>query len=706
IGGGTASTPIGDGGPATSAYIGVAKDVALDPAGNLYIAGSGGGVVRVRKVAPATGLTTQPSSLSFSYTIGGASPANQTVSVTSSGAASTFTATATTTSGGNWLTVTPTSGTTPASLTVSVNPAGVPGGVYQGAVTLNGGGSSLTFSVTLTVTGAGAPVFSASTVQNALGYQSKLAPDTFFVIFGSAMGPANIVVAAAPYLAALAGTSVTFTPVAGGAPIPAKMYYTVAGQIAGLLPSAIAPGTYAVRVTYNTLTSAPQNVTVVARSFGIATANSSGTGTAQATIGNVNGGVSLTRFTKGSTAFNGLNWTLSPAHPGDTLVLWGTGGGADAANDGGGTSGDQTQAGAFSVIVSGRAIKPLYAGASSGYPGLWQINFTLPADTAPDCFASVLVSAGGELSNAVSIPIAAGGQDTCTDPLLSKDALNALDGGGTIALGGFGIAKTTLTTTQILSPGAPASTITANQEIISGGIALYTAAEYAAIYAGIKIDACAIQDRTAVATVKNPASPEGYLNLGSPTAGGPGFGSGVALPVMSSNPGPVYGYLAPSGTIVGGGRYTVSSTGGTGVGAFNGAVTFPTTFAVTGWDSLNTIDRSRPLALSWTGGTGQVYIVGSSTAVLGKDATDTNILHTVTFTCQVPASQGSYTIPAAVLSYLPPASIEAYLNSGSAILAVETVNSEPFTAPLVSGGQASSAGFSATLSYARNLTVQ
>ena len=30
IGGGTASTPIGDGGPATSAYIGVAKDVALD----------------------------------------------------------------------------------------------------------------------------------------------------------------------------------------------------------------------------------------------------------------------------------------------------------------------------------------------------------------------------------------------------------------------------------------------------------------------------------------------------------------------------------------------------------------------------------------------------------------------------------------------------------------------------------------------------
>ena len=30
-----------------------------------------------------------------------------------------------------------------------------------------------------------------------------------------------------------------------------------------------------------------------------------------------------------STTFGGHDWTLTPAHPGDTLVLWGTGGGAD-----------------------------------------------------------------------------------------------------------------------------------------------------------------------------------------------------------------------------------------------------------------------------------------------------------------------------------------------------------------------------------------
>src|SRR5204863_10199932 len=113
---------------------------------------------------------------------------------------------------------------------------------------------------------------------------------------------------------------------------------------AALLPSTMPPGVYSMQITYNSLSSSTQNVTVVARSLGIATANSAGTGVAQATIGNINGGVSLTRFTTGSVAFNGLNWTLSPSHPGDTLVFWGTGGGADIANDTGGTSGDQTAA--------------------------------------------------------------------------------------------------------------------------------------------------------------------------------------------------------------------------------------------------------------------------------------------------------------------------------------------------------------------------
>jgi uncharacterized protein (TIGR03437 family) len=161
-----------------------------------------------------------------------------------------------------------------------------------------------------------------------------------FVIFGNNLGPAEIEGTSLPYPPDLAGTSISFTPVAGGAAVPAKLVFTSIAVVAGFLPSSVAPGTYSVTVTYNSQTSSPQNVTVAQRSFGIAAANSGGTEEAQATLANVNGGLSLVRFTNGSTSSGGFTFALTPAHPGDTVVLWGTGGGADPANDAGGTSGD------------------------------------------------------------------------------------------------------------------------------------------------------------------------------------------------------------------------------------------------------------------------------------------------------------------------------------------------------------------------------
>jgi uncharacterized protein (TIGR03437 family) len=693
---GNASTPIGDGGPATSAFLGVTKDLAVDPAGNLLLTSSAGGVERIRKIGAAAGLSANPGTLAFSFTIGGAAPGSQTVSVTSSGAAASYTASASTTTGGPWLSVSPTSGATPGNLTVSVNPAGVPGGAYQGAVTVSASGfSPLTFSVTLTVTGAGAPSFTAAGVINALGYQTRLAPGTVFVVFGSAMGPSTLAAASGPnYPDTVGGTSITLTPASGGSAVNAKMVYAAAGQVAGLLPSSVAPGTYSMRIVYNGLTSAPQTVTVVARSFGIATANKSGSGTAQATIGNVNGGVSLTRFTTGSVAFDGLNWTLTPAHPGDTLVLWGTGGGADPANDTGGTSGDQTAAGNFQVIVSGRSVTPLYAGASSGYAGLWQINFTLPADIAPDCFASVQVSAGGELSNTVSIPIAPNGQSYCSDPQLTQDALAALDAGGTVTLGGLAVSKT-------VSSGV-------TQESLTGAFFAYNAAEYAAMFSGLKIGACVLNDRTAAATAKNPAAPDSYLDAGANLpASGPGLNAGAALGIASANPGPIYSMLPPAGTIQSGATYTIKGNGGKNVGAFTASVAFPNSFT-TNLDSIATIDRTKPLIITWTGsGFDQVTIIGSSYGVVGKDASNVNIVHTVSFTCQVPAAPGSYTLPTALLSHLLPAGIDAAsAANGTGILAVETSTSKPFTASLAGGGSLTFAAMSAVQAFSRNLAIQ
>lgn len=422
------------------------------------------------------------------------------------------------------------------------------------------------------------PGIRSSGIVNASGYQTQLAPDTVFVIFGSGLGPSAIQVAQAPnYSATLAGTSVNFSPTAGGATIPAKMIYTLATQIAGLLPSSITPGTYAVTVTYSGQTSAPQNVTVVARSFGIATANSAGTGNAQATIGNVNGGLSLTRFTSGSVAFSGYNWTLTPAHPGDTLVLWGTGGGADPANDTGGSSGDQTAAGNFVVLANGVSIKPLYAGTSQGYPGLWQINFTLPADFTPDCFVYVQVNAGGPLSNGVTIPTAPAGQDTCSTPGFTPAALSKLDAGGNVTFAGMTIGKI-----NVGGAGFPAASGDQVIDIVGGPFNQYTAANWLLPYSAPKVAGCTVWTLSYPSSGPVPGNPSALLDAGSKlTLTGPNATGGTAVPSIAGPSGPVYSATLASGAIAPGGTYTLSGTGGTQVGAFTSTVTMPASFSIT-----------------------------------------------------------------------------------------------------------------------------
>ncbi len=530
------------------------------------------------------------------------------------------------------------------------------------------------------------PVITPNGIVNATGYQAKLAPDTVFVVFGTALGPSAIATAPAPaYPSNLAGTSITLTPAGGGSVVDAKLVYTVASQIAGLLPSSITPGTYALRVTYNNQTSAPQNVTVVARSFGIAAANSAGNGLAQATIGNINGGISLTRFTAGAVAFGGLNWTLTPAHPGDTLVLWGTGGGADPANDTGGTSGDQTAAGNFIVSVDGRALTPLYAGASSGYPGLWQINFTLPADIALDCYAAVQVSAGGELSNTVTIPIAAAGQSTCVDPNTPPAVLTKLDAGANITFGAFAIAKINSVTSNV------------TQETASGSVFNYTAAQWIVLNSGPVFGACRLYDRTYPAGGLDPATPSAFLDAGS-TLGlaGPNLPAGV-LTTIGTILGPSYGLSMNSGTLTGG-NYTLTGTGGTQVGPFNVTTAFPTSFNATNFNTTTIIDRTKPLTLNWTGTGFDVVSIIVSTAV-----TTSTSRHLSTLNCFAPAAPGSYTISAAALATLPavPASGTSF---GS--IAVEAYNVSNFTAPLIKGGQLDIGHFAGDLGVSKNIAVQ
>jgi len=149
---------LGDGGPATSARV-IPAGVAVDNAGNIYIADATNNRIRKVSAGPAgSPITASPSSLSFSSTIGAAAPPGQTVVIISPGATLTFTAAASTTAGGNWLAVSPTSGTVGTILTISVTPAGLAAGTYNGAVTVTpsgAGNTPLNIPVRLSVSAAG-----------------------------------------------------------------------------------------------------------------------------------------------------------------------------------------------------------------------------------------------------------------------------------------------------------------------------------------------------------------------------------------------------------------------------------------------------------------------------------------------------------------------------------------------------------------------
>jgi uncharacterized protein (TIGR03437 family) len=503
------------------------------------------------------------------------------------------------------------------------------------------------------------------------------------------MGPAALVSAPGPkYPSSLSGTSVKFAPAAGGAPISVGIIYTLAAQVGGFLPSSVAPGSYNVTVTYGGQPSAAQSVTVVARSFGIATSNSAGTGAAQATIGNVNNDISLVRMTAGVVNFGGYAWTLSPAHPGDQLVLWGTGGGADPANDTGGTSGDQTAAGNFTVTVDGTPIVPIYSGASFGYPGLWQINFLLPSSVSADCFASVQVTAGGQLSNAVTIAIAAPGQTSCST-VIPQTTLSKLDSGtGTVTMAGLNVG-------QLISGSGP-------QGSVGGVINQYTVAEFLLPFIGPKVGECRVLQETYAAGAKEPSAADSQLDAGALTIGGTG------LPVqtvgkIAGAAGPIYN---SSLAITDGNPYTLTGAGGSQVGPFTISTTFPASFSVTNLSALSTINRTQPVVVNWTGSGFNQVLIDITTAILTSETTQS-----VTVTCPVPAGPGTFTVPTAALAYLLPSATTSGLqvtadNSMGGLTSAESTTDPNTVIPVVAGGLVDFGGFGPYVDYLVNPTVK
>jgi uncharacterized protein (TIGR03437 family) len=145
----------GDGGPAASASLNNPIGVAVDSAGNLYIADTYN--YRIREVLNSLPLDqVSPLSLSFSGTAGGSAPGAQTVGISASVSGLLFTAS----TSASWLSVNTANGATPAVLQANVNPANLTTGTYTGTIAIATPGAvppSSTVTVTLTVVSANPP---------------------------------------------------------------------------------------------------------------------------------------------------------------------------------------------------------------------------------------------------------------------------------------------------------------------------------------------------------------------------------------------------------------------------------------------------------------------------------------------------------------------------------------------------------------------
>jgi len=125
----------------------------------------------------ASTITVAPTFLTFTAIAGGAAPTSQTVSVTAN-AATNFTATAAIQTGSTkWLAVSPSGSlTTNQTLTVSVTPAGLAAGSYNGTISAVSGGVTRTVAVTFTLTAPPVTLTAAPTSLTFFGTIGTSAP--------------------------------------------------------------------------------------------------------------------------------------------------------------------------------------------------------------------------------------------------------------------------------------------------------------------------------------------------------------------------------------------------------------------------------------------------------------------------------------------------------------------------------------------------
>ncbi|HTQ53333.1 MAG TPA: LamG-like jellyroll fold domain-containing protein [Bryobacteraceae bacterium] len=486
-------------------------------------------------------------------------------------------------------------------------------------------------------TGTGASVNAAS-YANPILPGSGIAQGSLFTIFGSNLGPSASPSLSFPLSTTLGGAKVNVTQ--GGETIAAIPVFVSGSQVNAIMPSNAPLGDVTITVSYAGQVLAGGTAQVVPASFGIFAANSSGSG---------RGIITNTDY-----AVIGYN---SPAHPGDTLIVWGTGLGAISGSDAEPPPVGNIGSHAPTIYFGGSHVTPSYYGRSGCCSGLDQIVFRVPPGIT-GCNIPVAVETGNTTSNFVNVAIAPSGDVSCSDP----SGISATELSKLVSQNSGSIGSIFYNVYDNLSPGFNLFGGSTQESTGTQELATFFKYQFTNVYSMAPVlnsGACTVYGFSG--TSFNGPGVLGSIGLDAGSsitvAGGGGQGT---ISESSSNKG-VYSnaYDLPNGSV------TFTGTGGSNVGPFN--VTVPITAENLQWTNegaISSIDRASGVTLTWSGANPDdtIQIMGFSIA-----GTSTSTAAGAGFTCTAPAGAGQFKVPAEVLQALP-----ASASLGNDILSVAT----------------------------------
>jgi uncharacterized protein (TIGR03437 family) len=540
------------------------------------------------------------------------------------------------------------------------------------SLTVNGKNPATTLTYTVSQAPGAAntappPIVNPAGIVNAASFISanlpagSIAQGSFFSIFGNGLGPPNPGLSANSYPLGTNLGGVTVKVTQGSTSVNAIPLFVAQYQINAVMPSNTPTGTVQVTVSYNGLTSAPAPVQVVPANFGAFTvAGGHGPGI-------VDNYVSPTQ--------NPLNTASVTAAPGDYVILWGTGlgplpgGASDTLPPVAGSLPVSVQ-----VLLGNSTISPSYAGRAPGLAGVDQIDFQLPSNVALGCYVPLQVVVNGNASNAVTMAIN-NNRQPCSDT--SPFSATSRSGGANASILLARLAYTDPTNALKIGNGTIDIAMgTFNQSSGVGDLGF-------SLFASLPpINTCTYYNNVGslngllggqMPSTSNSATP---LDAGPTiTVQGPNGTQGVSYSDSSAQVSPYLGVLGtgggwsalglgPSTPFLDPGTYTVTGSGGKGVGPFQYTMQLPSGATWTN-DSITSVNRSQGLNILWSGGNPSTQAV----AIIGYSSNPaTNV--SGGFACLSDMAPQSFTVPSSILANLPATPTS---NPGNAISALVVV---------------------------------